>query len=927
MIKKELLLWGFLAVSGNLFAQDWPVVHTEARPATRWWWMGSAVDEENLKWTLDEYARAGMGGVEITPIYGVKGNDKNDIPFLTPKWMQMLSFVQREGKRVGIETDMNTGTGWPFGGPGVSIADAATKAIFQSYDVQGGKVVRKDISVEDKKQGKTATLSRVMAYSKDGKRILNLTEKVEGNTLVWNAPAGVWHLVALYTGKTGQKVKRAAPGGEGFVMDHLSRTAVKNYLAGFDKAFSTTNTPYPHTFFNDSYEVYRADWTPDFLEQFAKRMGYKLENYFPQFLDTGRPDITKRIVSDYRETMSQLLLENFTEQWTDWAHRHGSITRNQAHGSPANLIDVYSAVDIPEIEGFGLSQFHIRGLRQDSLTRKNDSDLSMLKYASSAAHIMGKPFTSSETFTWLTEHFRTSLSQCKPDMDLFFVSGVNHAFFHGTAYSPKDAPWPGWKFYASVDMSPTNSIWRDAPYFFKYITRCQSFLQKGQPDNDFLIYLPVYDMWNDQPGRLMLFSIHQMPKLAPEFIKAVTKITDSGYDGDYISDNVIRKTRFEDGAILTPGKTAYKGIVIPDAKLMPPDVLRHLLALARQGATLIFLEGYPQDVPGFGKLTSRRAAFRKVTRQLPEVSFDESVVTPYGKGVIITGKDYAETLSKCSYPFEEMKTRYGLQYIRRKNPDGYHYFISSLQDKGVDGWVTLGTLAKDAMLFDPMTGNKGRALIRQVGDSAQVYLQLKSGESVILQTFLDKPVQKSLPLWPYVKEQPVSLQLDHGWTLRFKESVPAVPGTFHIDTPCSWTELGDSLALRTMGTGVYSLDVSLPSVKADDWILDLGDVRESARVKINGKDAGCAWAVPFRLRVGRFLKKGRNHIEVEVTNLPANRIADLDRRGVDWRRFKETNMVNLHYKPSYYGDWQPMPSGLNSPVRLIPVDYLPEAAR
>ena len=184
-------------------------------------------------------------------------------------------------------------------------------------------------------------------------------------------------------------------------------------------------------------------------------------------------------MSDYRETISDLLLENFTCQWTDWAHKNGSITRNQAHGSPGNLIDIYAAVDIPECEGFGLSQFHIEGLRQDSLTKKNDSDLSMLKYASSAAHIAGKTYTSSETFTWLTEHFRTSLSQCKPDMDLMFVSGVNHMFFHGTPYSPKEAEWPGWLFYASINMSPTNSIWRDAPSFFNYITRLSEFSANG----------------------------------------------------------------------------------------------------------------------------------------------------------------------------------------------------------------------------------------------------------------------------------------------------------------------------------------------------------------------------------------------------------------------------------------------------------------
>lgn len=198
-------------------------------------------------------------------------------------------------------------------------------------------------------------------------------------------------------------------------MNHLDKGSVKRYLDKFDRAFQRDKVTYPKTFFNDSYEVYQADWTPALLEEFARRRGYKLENYFPEFLDEKRPEITTRIITDYRETISDLLIENFTRQWTAWAHKHGSITRNQGHGSPANLIDVYASVDIPECEGFGLSQFHIKGLRQDSLTRKNDSDISMLKYASSAAHITGKPYTSSETFTWLTEHFRTSLSQCKPE--------------------------------------------------------------------------------------------------------------------------------------------------------------------------------------------------------------------------------------------------------------------------------------------------------------------------------------------------------------------------------------------------------------------------------------------------------------------------------------------------------------------------------
>ena len=919
MNKKQLILLCMLAVGGSVQAQQWPDTPAEARPGTRWWWLGSAVDEKNLTYNLEEYARAGMGAVEITPIYGVQGNDANDIQFLSPRWMEVLKHTQAEGKRTGIEIDMNTGTGWPFGGPEVSIEDAASKAIFQTYDIEGGQEIVQDINVTDKKQQPYSVLSRVMAYDENG-RCINLTSHVRKDKLEWKAPAGKWKVIALYNSKTRQKVKRAAPGGEGYVMNHLSKNAVKNYLSRFDRAFKSSKTSYPHTFFNDSYEVYQADWTEDFLDQFARRRGYKLEEHFPEFLDESRPEVSRRIVSDYRETISDLLLENFTRQWTDWAHKNGSITRNQAHGSPANLIDVYAAVDIPECEGFGLSQFHIKGLRQDSLTKKNDSDLSMLKYASSAAHIAGKPYTSTETFTWLTEHFRTSLSQCKPDMDLMFVSGINHMFFHGTPYSPKEAEWPGWLFYASINMNPTNSIWHDAPSFFDYITRCQSFLQMGKPDNDFLIYLPVYDMWDEQPGRLLLFSIHHMAKLAPKFIDAIHRINNSGYDGDYISDNFIRSTRFKDGQLITSGGTGYKALVVPAAHLMPNDVLAHLLKLAQQGATIVFLENYPTDVPGYGQLEQKRKTYQQTLQKLPSISFSETTVTPVGKGKIITGTDYARTLASCNIPQEEMKTKFGLQAIRRVNDSGHHYFISSLQDKGVNDWVTLGTKAEAAALFNPMTGECGEAKVRQTGEQTQVYLQLKSGESVILQTY-QQPLQAARP-WNYIQEQPFSLSLDHGWKLHFAESEPEIKGTFNIDRPCSWTGIDHPAAKVNMGSGVYSLDIELPALQADDWVLDLGDVRESARVRINGQEAGCAWAVPYQLRVGHLLKSGKNHIEIEVTNLPANRIAELDRQGVQWRKFKEINIVDLNYRPANYGHWAPMPSGLNSEVRLIPEDYL-----
>ena len=848
-----------LSVSSINAMAQLPVPTQEAKPGVRWWWLGSAVDKSNLQWNLQQYANHGIGAVEITPIYGVQGNDAKDINYLSPKWMEMLKFVESENKQNGIETDMATGTGWPFGGPWVPIEEAACKVIFADTIVpMGTKLldIQYEIPEKDKKFAKLRVVKTFpIKGDKKNKRV-----------------------IAVYYGRTRQKVKRAAPGGEGYVIDHFDKDAVAHYLAHIDSAFQASGTPYPHTFFNDSYEVYGANWTPTLFDEFLKRRGYDLKDKLPEFIDGDA-----QVVSDYRQTLGDLLLENFTNQWTNWAHQRGAITRNQAHGSPANLIDCYAAVDIPEIEGFGLTDFGIKGLRLDpGQTRPNFSDLSMLKYAPSAAHIMGKKYTSSETFTWLTEHFRTSLSQMKPDMDLMFCAGVNHMFFHGTAYSPKDDQWPGWKFYASVDMSPTNSIWRDAPYFMKYIERCQTYLQWGKPDNDFLVYLPVKDMWKeDTKNLLMQFDIHSMAKKAPDFIKTILAIDKAGFDCDYISDKYLEGCSITaDGKIRTAAGQEYKGVIIP--------------------------EGTTID-------SSLQATLDKL-----------------GDNYIIKGVDESK-MKQLANP-EEMKNKYGLKMIRRKNDRGYHYFIANLTPNDINGETHIAALPHEftrstkepqMVWFNPMDSTFEKAQMK----GNKLTINLKSGESRILLVNKKQPFdinvntadsEDSHNMLAKLKPEEKSINLTNcKWQLSFTEEAPKVSKTFELNQLSTWENLSEE-AKVTMGTGVYETTIELNKKQAAcNWKLDLGDVRESARVYINGKFIGCAWAVPFQLNCGQAFQKGKNTIRIEVTNLPANRISDLDRKDVKWRKMKEINVVDINYKKTSYKDWKPVPSGLNSEVKLI----------
>ena len=869
---------------------DWPAISGTMKPGTRWWWPGSAVDTTTLTTLMEDYAAKGIGALEITPVYGVQGNEDNELSFLSPQWMTALRHTMSEGRRLGIEIDMNNGTGWPFGGPGVTIDDAACRLLFDLDDARAGADSYRD------RQQSIATIERRIARD-------------DGDTL------------SVYCGKTLQKVKRAAPGGEGWVLNHFDRGAVARYLDTFANAFDTTATPYPACFFNDSYEVYNADYTPGLFDEFLRRRGYRLEDYMAALsadctewqVTPTREDTLRRVVSDYRETMAELLEESLTQQWTDWAHSHGSMTRNQAHGSPGNLVDLYAAVDIPECESFGITDFGIDGLRTDSLTIPNYSDLSMLKYASSGAHIAGHRYTSSETLTWLTEHFRTSLSQCKPETDLMFSAGVNRVFFHGTAYSPPDEPWPGWKFYAAMDMSPTNPQWRDAEAFFRYIARCQSFVQAGEPDNDLLLYVPVYDMWHDidwtARTRLVMFDIHKMAQRAPRFIGTVETLYSAGYDMDYVSDRFVRSLHVEGQQIVTDGGTHYKALVVPGVRRMPLDVLQRLLVLARQGATIVFTGSMPQDMPGLMVTDRQRTTFSLTTDSL--AALPSVTVTGDGEGA-------ERSLQAAGIRAEGMRSVFGLHSIRRKNACGRHYFISALKGGDTEAWIPLAVDARSAMLFDPMTGDKGKARLRTGDDGTEVYLQLASGQSLILVTYDNTDIDAAP--WPYLAATGDTIALDGLWDIAFTEATPAVSGLPQRARLGSWTELDATGVDETMGTMRYTTTFDMSGNTAsddDEWLLDLGDVRESARVTVNGHAADTLFAVPYRCRIGRYLRPGTNTIEVEVTNLPANRIAAMDRQGIAWRRFKDANIVNIHYDHNDYSQWQPMPSGLLGPVNII----------
>jgi hypothetical protein len=508
-------------------------------------------------------------------------------------------------------------------------------------------------------------------------------------------------------------------------------------------------------------------------------------------------------------------------------------------------------------------------------------------------------------------------------VDNMFLSGINHVFYHGTCYSPDEAGWPGWLFYASTEMNPRNSIWRDVPALNDYVARCQSILQSGKPDNDILLYWPIYDYWNDPTSQLPQLKIEsQQIWFENQAIgKTAHELWNRGYAFDYISDRQLQSAKAADGKIQMPGGK-YKVIIVPECKFIPLETFQKLLSLAENGATVIFEKQLPSDVSGENDLAKQRSEFKKLISKLSfrwhETRAGNVEEAKVGQGSVFR-RDLIATYS-LGHANMEVMPQFGLSFVRRSFDGGWHYFIANRSGTNFDGWVTLGRAAKSVVILDPMTSNSGVAASRQSAtNSTEVHLQFAAGESVILRAFADKKAEGAA--WTYWQPQTPAAKtqtLTGPWNVKFFAGGPTPPADFQTSKLASWTTFPDTNAQAFAGSASYIITFDAPVPASGHYFLDLGDVRQSARVKVNGKEYGTLITPPFRVVVDN-LKPTGNQLEVEVTSVSANRIRDLDRRGAPWKNFHDINFVNIDYKPFNAADWPLMESGLLGPVTLTAV--------
>ncbi len=880
----------------------------DSRIMMRWWWFGPAVTKPELERELRVMKEGGIGGVEVQPVYPLALDDEQagvqNLPFLSDPFLDALRFASEKARELGLRMDLTLGSGWPFGGPQVTAAEAAGKLRVDRVRI-GGDATR--VALPDLSAGERLLAAFVGQLQGDALRGDTLREiaPLSGDAVrVPPSPGTPREVLFFIASRTGMMVKRPAVGGEGFVLDHYDRAAVDRYLRSVgDRLMPAFDGKPPYAVFCDSLEVFGSNWTADFMEEFRKRRGYDLTPHLPALVaEVGQE--TTGIRRDWGKTLTDLLDERFLAPVQQWAQRNGTRFRVQGYGVPPATLSSNAHADLSEGEGWQWKT------------------LSATRWASSANHLFGRAVTSSETWTWLhSPSFRATPLDMKAEADLHFLQGVNQLVGHGWPYTAPGTPYPGWRFYAAGAFDEKNPWWAVMPDLSRYLQRLSYLLRQGRPVNDVAVYLPNDDAWPVFVGGGVRYMIEALGERIGKDV--VGHVLDAGFGFDFLDGDAIdRLGRVENGAFVA-GSNRYRAVVLPGVDRIPLDTYRKLEAFARGGGALIATRRAPSGAPGFLATAAESDEVRAISRRLfeghdaPARLAEAETSLP---GVLVRALRPDVSL-RPSVP--------EIGFVHRQVDDVDVYFLANTSNRPQRTTATFRVVGRRAEWWDPVTGSARPASVRPGSDGGtRVDLDLQAYGSQVL--VFAKGARTGPPASP-ASALGTPLDLSSGWTVTFKpESAPVV-----MDALRSWTD--DPATRYFSGVATYDKSVTVTAAMLGDSrsvSLDFGEatpvepqgirfqawldspVREAAVISVNGRRAGSLWCPPYALDVTSLLRPGENRLRVEVANVAINHMAG--------QALPDYRLLNLRYGIRFEAQdmdkVQPVPSGLRGPIRLVPRD-------
>jgi hypothetical protein len=678
-----------------------------------------------------------------------------------------MTHAIKEGERLGIEVGMHNGPGWSSsGGPWVTPEKSMQKLVWTETNVTGGGRVVLDLARPEATLGfyRDAFVIAFPALAADATRVADwqtkanhryrvtgqlalpaevpaaaavapaqgadLTSRLQGDRLEWDAPAGEWTLLRIGHTTTGKTNVAASAAGRGLEVDKFNPAAAEfHFRHVIDRVQAdalAAGTKGLGFLTIDSYEAGLQNWTADFPAEFRRRTGYDLTGYLPALF--GRvvesAGITERFLFDFRRVQADLVAEHYYGRMHALARERGLPLYVEGYGSGNfDELKVAGSPDVPMTEFW---------------TRTPWTPNRVVKMVTSAAHVYGKPVVGAEAFTgefrtsrWL--EYPYSLKILGDDMS---AAGVNRFVFHSYVHQPHPTAAP------AVTLGPygfafarTNTWFASAKPWLDTLARTHFLLQQGTFVADVLYFTG---------------------ERAPDASSFAMPVLPEGYTYDLVNTDVLlNRLTVRDGVFELPEGGRYRLLVLPpNLKAMRPALMRKLRDLVAAGGAILgpkpvfspTLEGYPASEAEMLRLADelwatdragpgRVIASGEIARALGEIRVPPDIMFYPGMVDGVGGRpDIPHVLLAERSASHGERADAALSWQHRRLPDGDLYFLGNRQRRVEYVTVSFREMAgRRPEIWRPETGERSDAVWWETSDDRVLLpVRFEPGESIVV---------------------------------------------------------------------------------------------------------------------------------------------------------------------------------------------------
>ncbi|MBO0330315.1 glycosyl hydrolase [[Muricauda] lutisoli] len=707
------------------------------------------------------------------------------------------------------------------------------------------------------------------------KDVIDLTDKLqEDGTLTWDVPQGKWKIIRLGYSLTGRENHPASPEATGLEVDKLDEDAVRKYINHYlDLYQDATGGQMGETGLGyiilDSYEAGHLNWTHDMSEEFLSRRGYDLKPWIPVL--TGRiiesREASEKFLWDFRKTIGEMIADNHYDIIGEELQKRGMKRYTESHENGrvflADGMDVKRNADVPMAAMWtpgGLSEGPDEQVRSEGDIRES----------ASVAHIYGKPYVAAESMTSIQNGFSWHPEKLKRTADLELASGLNRYVIHTSVHQPLDDKMPGFSLGPFGQYFTRQETWSGAgaASWVDYLSKSSYMLQLGQNVAD-VLYL--YGE-NDNVTWITRETLPNIPK---------------GYEFDFVSPTILQEAiTAEDGKLKAVGGVTYELLQLDKGtQKMSMATLKKLAELASNGVKIKGAK--PLATPS---LSDDIDAFQSLADEI------------WGKPNV--GKDVSLDILP---DVQVTETDHKILFRHRAKGDSHIYWLNNRNVKPTETRIGFRVTGKQPKLWHPQTGEIMDVSYSMEEEITWVQLPFESWEAYFV-VFLDDTNEKTYTV-PAISVSPI-LTLEGPWEVIFQENRGA-PSSATFETLASWTEKEDEGIKYFSGTATYHKTFNFDKTnKEASFIMDLGEVKNIAEIKLNGKDIGVLWKSPFKIDITEALQNGENKLEVAVTNVWVNRLIRDAQPNVQ-------KTITYTTMPFYQGNEPLLTSGLMGDVKIL----------